>query len=126
MRYLTHGPEAAVLVQTFYSEVENGGFEQYFHNSSGERTPETWDALVEFGAEKEAELLGSAASLVFPKGIVPRSDTKRRHLLANAATSTVQALGELDKSFYALKKQCPLVAIISRYITAHEEEFFLD
>src|SRR5438034_442431 len=59
------------LVWSFTSEVDNGGFEQFFFNSGGGYAPETVDALERIGAPDVAALLERAIDL-FPHGVVPR------------------------------------------------------
>ncbi len=48
------------LVQCLWMEINNGGFCQYFDNSSGDDAPETLSALREIGADFVADLMEKA------------------------------------------------------------------
>ncbi len=50
------------LVLEFEDEVNNGGFHQFFNNSSGDNTAETIVALEKIGATAMADILKRAAS----------------------------------------------------------------
>ncbi len=57
---LTEAERVLCLVDILEMEVNNGGFEQYFDNSSGDHVPETVGALRAIGADWAAELLEKA------------------------------------------------------------------
>ena len=48
--------------------MNNGGFHQFFFNSSGEIVPETLNALSEIGAPLTRALLERAVGVAFPTG----------------------------------------------------------
>lgn len=48
------------------NEVYNGGFMQYFHNSSGEHAKPMVEVLRSFGAPRAADVLASAIALAGP------------------------------------------------------------
>ena len=58
-------------------EVVNGGFHQFFTNSSGERYQETLDALEELGCFESRRLLTLVAEIFFPRGS-PSKDRSER------------------------------------------------
>jgi hypothetical protein len=49
--------QVAYCLHRLEAEVNNGGFHQFFSNSTGEYVTETMEALVEIGAMKTSELL---------------------------------------------------------------------
>lgn len=81
-------------------EVYNGGFEQFFSNSSGEYYVQASEILLELGAQNSLRLLRQAKDILFPSQIVPTNTTKRRELLAANGTSYDNRLDALDSEFY--------------------------
>ena len=80
-------------------EVNNGGFHQFFTNSSGDFYFETLDALEKIRAYKTKALLQKASSLAF-KGDPPKTQFAREEALATNDDSIFDKLYELDKQFY--------------------------
>lgn len=81
-------------------EVNNGGMDQYFHNSSGEFAGETVADLQLIGAPKTAELIERGCKL-FPEG-KPAKDTElRRKQMAEFSREQLSVLQELSDPFYA-------------------------
>src|SRR5262245_64943750 len=66
----SHPPpmQVALCLHRLESEVNNGGFHQFFFNSSGEIVPETLEALAAIGAPKTRSLLERAVTIAFPGG----------------------------------------------------------
>jgi hypothetical protein len=60
--------QVAYCIHKLESEVNNGGFHQFFLNSSGEYVPETLRALNAIGAVTTRDLLERAVAIGFPKG----------------------------------------------------------
>src|SRR3954469_7873166 len=86
-RYDRHGFESlsaaeriAYCVDALEREVNNGGFEQFFANSSGDTSAETHAALETIGAPAAASLVKSAAG-VFPGGAPPADRDARLEML---------------------------------------------
>ncbi len=83
-------------------EVYNGGFEQYFHNSSGSTYNDALKGLEAMGALASLILLQKAKQVVFGFQAVPKDTGVRRRMLAsNGDESHQQRLNELDKQFWA-------------------------
>ncbi|WP_163324627.1 DMP19 family protein, partial [Enterobacter hormaechei] len=59
-------------------EVHNGGFDQYFGNSSGDQYQAARAGLRELEAEDALALLERAAALLFGDGPVPVSQAERQ------------------------------------------------
>jgi hypothetical protein len=88
------------------NEVNNGGFHQYFFNSSGSYYAYAEKGLVALGATQILELLRKAKAILFPDVPVPVETKRRREILPVIASSAARPdwnrqLGELDKHFYA-------------------------
>jgi Domain of unknown function (DUF4375) len=90
--------EIAELVRELEDEVNNGGFDQFFFNSAGDRTMETIYALETIGAVKMASILKRAAGK-FPGGSPPRDRYARQDVLLKSFPDAA-AFGELDGEFY--------------------------
>lgn len=85
------------LVDDLESEVNNGGFHQFFFNSSGDATAETIGALDIIGAHSVAALLRRAAEL-FPGGFPPKDRQTRLEILRSWFPNTNE-FRRLDDEF---------------------------
>jgi hypothetical protein len=79
-------------------EVNNGGFSQFFFNSSGDRATETLAALHAIDAPQTAALLARAI----------------------AHRDVAEVLAEVDRAFYAEPE--PLWALTAAYCRAHRDD----
>jgi hypothetical protein len=68
------------LVRVLDAEVCNGGFNQYFFGSAGDRAEATLEALTAIGALGSMAILASACSL-FPGGFPAADQAERRRQL---------------------------------------------
>lgn len=92
--------QALYLLYLMDREVQNGGFDQFFYNASGQFFDETRKALEETGATVMLSLLERACT-VFPGGIVPKDELERRTLLCALSADAEKFLSELDNEFNA-------------------------
>jgi hypothetical protein len=83
----------------FQGEVINGGFSQFFANTSGDRAHESLTALRRIGAPLSVDLLEKAMTL-FPGGIAPVEQQRRCELLFAFEEREPEFLEELDRLFY--------------------------
>jgi hypothetical protein len=89
-----------VLVWSLQGEIDNGGFDQFYFNSSGDRATETVAALTHIGAKRTADLVAEANSL-FPDHLPPR-DRPMRIAQLNSLPSNVSGRWKtLEMEFYA-------------------------
>lgn len=104
---LQHGDRLYYLMNVLTGEVHNGGFDQFFSNSSGDRYAETVEALSEVGDLATLQLLREAKSALFAQDEVPAKRIARFELMATSSKehpryeSAWKALEELDTRFYA-------------------------
>lgn len=117
---LSAAERVAYCVDALEREVANGGFEQFFTNSSGDTATETHAALVKIGAAQAASLLQTAISL-FPKGAPPRDRDERTDLVDSMSDELRGKWRELDKRFYAYPDD--LTSLMRQFVTAHRSEF---
>jgi hypothetical protein len=82
-------------------EVYNGGFDQFFHNSSGQYYLTACEALLELGAQHSLRLLREAKDILFAGQDVPVNTGTRRDFLSKHPASRPERLDELDKEFWA-------------------------
>ena len=110
------------VTQELENEVNNGGFFQFFDNSSGQFASEIVQAFIKIGAEKTAEICRKAVEAFGQE--LPVDWEERRSLLdqiANAAVADV--LDACDTAFYSYEED--LEALNAAYIRKHIEHFDL-
>ncbi|MGD0401109.1 MAG: DMP19 family protein [Syntrophobacteraceae bacterium] len=101
------------------AEVNNGGFHQYFSNSSGRLVPDVIDALHAIGAIQMANIVGRAIEAVGPD-VSWSDDTARQARMDDLSPEIVEALNDLGQAFYAYPDN--LTALLYRYVVAHKGE----
>jgi hypothetical protein len=84
----------------FQNEINNGGFHQFFFNSSGSYYELIENGLVTFDEPQTLGLLHQAKRIVFPEIAVPVSVETRRNLLPAPAPDLMNSLDVLDQRFY--------------------------
>ncbi|HTC91206.1 MAG TPA: DMP19 family protein [Bryobacteraceae bacterium] len=102
------------------SEVNNGGFSQYFLNSSAETAPFVVEALEAIGAPRTADICGRAIACAFPTGLPPTPET----ISTAAAAFSDETLGELetlDAEFFAYPHD--LTDLLFGFVSKHSDEF---
>jgi hypothetical protein len=102
------------------SEVNNGGFAQWFENSAGEMAVETEAALRAIGAHRAAAIVAKAVA-VFPGGAPPRDHDARQRLLRTAPDAVRSTWERLDQAF--LKYPDDLTSLLYAWVKAHPREF---
>lgn len=88
--------QTSFAVGVLEGEVYNGGFHQFFFNSSGDYYREALRGLEELGAMRCHALLTSAQKECFPSGIPP-SDTAARRAILPAPSRDLEWI---DKEFW--------------------------
>ena len=103
---LPHGDRLYYLVNVLCGEVHNGGFDQFFSNSSGNRYAETKAALFEAGAPASLSLLQQAKRALFGDDDFPVDRMTRCKLMRTSSEAHLDfklassTLDELDRKFY--------------------------
>ncbi|MGH8465475.1 MAG: DMP19 family protein [Pseudomonas sp.] len=106
LQQYTASPEASrVLFAAHWcqSEINNGGFEQFFSNSTGVLAPEGVQAFRALGLPRTAELIDKAMAVFGPK--YPRERTEREDALDKVwddVDEDTDPFGNLDDSFFEL------------------------
>lgn len=99
------------------AEVRNGGFAQYYFNSSGELAPHAVKAARSVGASKLAGIIQKANALFGKNGPNPNRNTRMDQL----SKIDLKAIEELDTRYYA----CPerLSEILPEFVASNPEAF---
>lgn len=96
---LSHPEQVLYYVYWLEAEINNGGFEQYFGNSSGDYALDTPAALAEIGAHHTANLVKRAINL-FPDGSPSRDREQRNDQLDSLDEDALAEFENLDSEFY--------------------------
>jgi hypothetical protein len=102
------------------SEVNNGGFCQYFFNYSSETAPFLVEALETIGASKTASICHRAFAAAFPAGL-PSSPEIIRGVAAEFGDDILEKLDHLDREFFAYPDN--LTDLLFAFVSKHPEEF---
>jgi hypothetical protein len=102
------------LVEELEAEINNGGFDQYFFNTSGGNASAAIEALRAIGANTTASILERAVQM-FPGGSAPPERGARQDLLAQVSPDG-DAFEALDEQF--LRYPDDLVALLAKYLAA--------
>ena len=102
------------------SEVNNGGFLQYFQNGSCETAGIVCEALRLIGAERMAALSAKAIDTAFPAGLP--DDPEEISSLASSLTEEIRfQLDEIDAEF--MRYPDNLTELLFTYVMTHENTF---
>ena len=119
---LTPGQRALLALHWTVAEVCNGGFDQYFINSTGDLALEARAGVERIQANKTAQLLDRVFD-AFPGKSVPLNRDDRIELLEAVDEDERDHLFEsFDQEFYSLMDS-ELYPRAGDYIRAHPEEF---
>jgi hypothetical protein len=102
------------------SEVNNGGFAQWFENSAGEMAVDTESALRAIGADRAAVIVAKAVA-AFPGGAPPRDHDARQRLVRSASDEVRSTWERLDQEFF--KYPDDLTSLLYAWVKAHPTEF---
>lgn len=102
------------------SEVNNGGFSQYFFNSSAETAHFVEQALLAVEAPRTADICKRAITVAFPSGL-PATVDGIVSAAADFPDEILEALGPLDQEFFAYPHD--LTELLFAYVSKYPEEF---
>lgn len=114
-------PERVIFItQSLEMEVNNGGFSQFFYNSSGDLSDEVVPAFTAIGAEKTAAICQQAISAFGQE--LPADREARIAMLDECESEALdEALEECDNAFY--EYQDDLNTLNYTYVLKHKESF---
>jgi hypothetical protein len=102
------------------AEVNNGGFSQYFFNTSNETAGFVVGALETIGAPQTAAICREAISAAFPAGL-PVTFEEIRNAAADFPDDVEAKLDALDQKFFQYPH--PLTDLLFAYVAMHPKEF---
>jgi len=102
------------------SEVNNGGFSQYFINESAESAPFVVEALEKIGAPKTADVCRRAIVAAFPDGL-PATVEMIQSAATDFSPEVASELHFLDREFLSYPHN--LTDLLFAHVSAHPEEF---
>lgn len=117
---LTDAQLSFFYIQNLEREVNNGGFKQFFYNSSGDFSVETITALKTINALYTTTLLETAIA-VFPDSLVPKDRTLRQELIESLGDEAPEKWHELDTEFYEYRDN--LDDLTFEYIKQYQSDF---
>jgi len=117
---LTESQRAYYVLSILDAEVRNGGFHQYYFNSSGEGAVDAPTLARLVGAEETARVIGRANALFGTDG-PPRNRRQRQRRLAAFTPSQDDELDHLNDEYYGLQEK--LEAILPFFATQRADEF---
>jgi hypothetical protein len=101
-------------------QIGNGGFDQYFRNSSGDSVPDAIEALEEIGAKQAADVVKQAAAL-FGEAGPSRQRNARWRQMARFTEEQNGFLNALNKRYYDVDEDIEILR--ARYVVKHREYF---
>ena len=101
-----------IYLDVLEDSVTNGGFIQFFFNSSGQFTHEVFQAYMAIKAENTVDILTKAIYL-FPEIPVPKNLRIRQQILMEKDTN-IDLWDELDSQFY--KYEDNIISLTLEYV----------
>ena len=101
-----------IYLDVLEDSVTNGGFIQFFFNSSGQFTHEVFQAYLAIKAENTVDILTKAIYL-FPEIPVPKNLRARQQILMEKDTN-IDLWDELDTQFY--KYEDNIISLTLEYV----------
>ncbi len=109
-----------VCVWELEGQVNNGGFHQFFFNSSGEYSVEAVSAFEKIGATKMAGII-QRANTMFKDGRPPKNWESRQEELLKMPESATEEMERLTNEFY--KYPDDVDKLLYQFVLKHREEF---
>ena len=127
LQRLTAGQRTLYVLHLTEFELYNGGFDQFYTNSTGYFARDVPRALRRVGAFAHARVAERANAILAGAGReVPRGRAQRIALAERAST---EALDEVDEAWYGLgdgTSRRLLARQVAAYVRAHPDEFIAD
>ena len=105
-------------VWEFEAEVNNGGFEQYFWNDSGQLAPHAAAALRAIGAAQMAAIVEEAVAAL-GKDFPWLEDDERQARVTDLPDGTRETLEALEQRFFSYPDD--LTALLYAYVARHRD-----
>ncbi|MCI0343020.1 MAG: DMP19 family protein [Planctomycetales bacterium] len=120
-RELPEGLQAYLVVAIVDGELGNGGFNQFFFNSSGQLGLGAPAAFEFFGLPNVAVLMRDALRLLVARAPILEDARRQGTMEAFMATYRDNPFEALDRKYYELEAEVRSACV--RYIRAHPDQF---
>lgn len=117
---LNESQKTFITIESLEREINNGGFNQFYFNSSGDFSHESINALIKIGANKTAEIVKKANSQ-FPDKKVPKDRTERQEILEQIEDKADEIWEICDTDFY--KYEDNLAGLLIEFVKNSKSDF---
>jgi hypothetical protein len=117
---LSDAQKTVLFVENLEREANNGGFHQFYWNTSGDYAHETLAGLITIGALHMAAIL-QQANAAWPHGEVPTNSITRRHLQETIGPQAEAVWEQCDQQFYAYPDD--IASLLWAYVKQHRSAF---
>lgn len=117
---LNNSQKVLWIIENLEREINNGGFNQFYWNSSGNYANETIDALILIEAYKTAEIVKKANS-EFKNGSVPKDRAERQNELELIEENAEENWNNLDSEFYEYNDD--LTELLIAFVINNKSDF---
>ena len=117
---LNNSQKVLWIIENLEREINNGGFNQFYWNSSGNYVNETIDALILIEAYKTAEIVKKANS-EFKNGSVPKDRAERQNELELIEVNAEENWNNLDSEFYEYNDD--LTELLIAFVINNKSDF---
>ena len=125
-RYISTGKQSLseeerelLAVWCLDSEVNNGGFDQFYWNSTGDLATEAVEGLTTIGADERAGIV-EAANSEFPNGKPNEDREERQKQLDIIQSSTKAKLNSLNDEYYSCREG--VIDLFASFLQASNEK----
>lgn len=117
---LTEPQKNFLFVENVEREVNNGGFSQFYRNSSGDFSHESEQALRTIEAHQMADIMANA-NAVWPDKKVPEGQTQREVILDKIEDQAEPVWEKCDQAFYRYPDN--IAVLLIEYVKKHKKDF---
>jgi hypothetical protein len=119
---LSKAKQAIYVIWQLEAEVNNGGFNQFYYNSSGQFANIIPDALNMVGANKFSDLV-ERANAIYKRDYDKITKYQDGSIKGFSKSYDDNALNDLDKEFFALYKEEDLYKLQVDFIRRNKQQF---
>lgn len=116
---LTPAEQTFITIWSLEADVNNGGFDQYYFNSSGDHARFAPAALRAIGAREAAAIVEEANAIFGPDG-PPRDRDQRQDALEALGEDRSSIFSSVDERFFEYPDD--LQTLLTDYVQSHEAE----
>ena len=121
--FATPGQRAILAITLFIREVDNGGLQQFFGNSTGQICDEVIVGFERLGAPDYAATVRQALSFFGPVRVTPDQAARSARLSSLPRPERDAFFDPLDEKLFGETRLWPIFKL---YVDKHPEEFFND